>query len=438
MLRAFQRNSLEAISARAYDELIIRRRIFGRRSVQYSDPAAVRRIVVENAPHYVKPVQFRRVTRPFTGDGVLLTEGETWRRQRRRLAGAFTPSSLDALFPAFESAAATLAERLSGVSEADLATELEAAALDAVTLALVSGVEPARRERLNATVRTYVSGEDAAARPSIFDVLARRIDDFDWAQRDRAGFSQRWFAEVDALIDARRRNPREPASDLLDLLLAARDAETGRPLAADEVRSQLATLLLAGFETTARLLFWTVYLLVLAPDEQARIRAEVQATDARAVGELDRWPRLRCVLQEAARLYPPVPILFREALAADLVEGDQVRARDMIGISPWIMHRHRKLWDDPEAFEPDRFEGRPTAHLLGGAYIPFSAGPRICIGANFAMAEASVVLAGFLRRFELALDDSEPVMPTALFSLQPSRRPRFRLTPLSRPLRTAA
>lgn len=144
------------------------------------------------------------------------------------------------------------------------------------------------------------------------------------------------------------------------------------------------------------------------------------------------------MLQETLRLYPSVPVLFRTPLKDDEVAGERVGPGDFVVVSPWCVHRHRRLWEDPHAFDPVRFEGRPTAYLQGGAFLPFSTGPRVCIGATFAMAEASLLLARLIETFEFRMDDPRPVMPVGRISIVPGHRPPFRLEPLGRRLRAAA
>lgn len=439
LLRNMRRNVLLTFREDAYEAMDLRRSILGRPAVLLNDPAAARRVLVENAMNYVKPVASGRLVRPFTGDGLLLTEGEAWRRQRRGLAHAFTPSSIDDLLPHFREAAAALVETLEGRTEVNLAGALESAALDAVLRALFSSTAAAWRSRLSDLVRDYMTGPRSPGRPNVLDLLARGPEDFSLFQGSRRGFRDRWFAEVDALIAARRSEPPRERADLLDQLLAARDADTRERLPDEEVRSQIATFMAAGFETTARLLFWTVYLLALDPAEQARLRHEAQAApETTKLADLTAQPRLRAVLQESLRLYPPAPLLFRVSLTADEAAGVPIPARALVSISPWVMHRHVRLWDEPAAFKPERFEGKPNAYLTGGAFLPFSAGPRVCIGASFAVAEASILLSALLRRFEFRLTDDAPVLPVASVTLQPDRQPRFRLAPASVPLKSAA
>jgi len=229
------------------------------------------------------------------------------------------------------------------------------------------------------------------------------------------------------VAERRNRGDAPGPGDLLDGLLAARDADTGLPLPDHEVLAQVATFVAAGFETTARLLFWTAYLLALDAEEQERVRAELDGGDPVDDADPVRRPRLRAVLQETLRLYPTAPIITRRALKDDVVAGERVRAGDRVAISPWLVHRHEQLWADPAAFRPERFVEKPNAYLTDDAFLPFSKGPRVCIGAGFALAEAAVVLGALLRRYRVMPDDGPLAMPVAVVSIRPDRPHALRL-----------
>jgi cytochrome P450 len=328
----------------------------------------------------------------------------------------------------FIAAANDLIHQLEGQSSVNLSDTYQMAALNAVLRALFSLPDREERDRIGDLVRQYVTGP---GRPQIFDGFAKSETSFAFALGRRRSFQKRWFSAVDAIVTARRSAPHDAGhQDLLDLLIAMRDPETGQPVADDEVRDQCATMIFAGYETTARLLFWASYLLTLDHGEQARLRAEVSAFPPERVSTLDdlsHWPRLRLVLLEALRLYPPVPLLVREPIEDDVIMGEPVRRGVQVYVAPWVLHRHRKHWQHPTAFIPDRFAGQPSPWTSSGAYLPFGAGPRICIGAVFALAEAQIMLATVLQRYTLAIESTRPVMPVGRLTIQPSYAPMFRL-----------
>jgi cytochrome P450 len=228
--------------------------------------------------------------------------------------------------------------------------------------------------------------------------------------------------------ERRRAPPAAGPRDLYDLLLAARDPETGAAFTPDQLRDQVATLILAGHETTAVTLFWSLYLLALAPAVQERLAAEAGGFDPRSADEsvLERLRYTRAVLDEAMRLYPPAFAIVREARGPDVVAGHAVGRGTLLVVSPWVLHRHVKLWRAPDAFDPERFlPGAPPVDRF--AYLPFGVGPRVCIGAHFALMEATLVLASLVRRFRIELVDPRPVVPVAVVTTQPDRAPLFRL-----------
>jgi len=279
-----------------------------------------------------------------------------------------------------------------------------------------------------ALARKYLSGP---GRPNILDIIARTEDSFSFALLTRRRMMRVWSGILDDIIALRRQSPAPAASrDLLDLLISARDPETGESLSDEEIRDQSSTMLVAGYETTARALFWTVYLLALDQAEQNRLRKEIAAYPPEKVlklEELRNWPRLSSVILESLRLYPTVPYMAREATAEDVVAGERAGPGTQIWMSPWVIHRHRKYWDHPGAFIPDRFDGKPSPWTGMHAYLPFGAGPRICIGATYAMAEIQIFLATLLSRFKIALRSARPVLPVASVTIAPSYEPQFSL-----------
>ncbi|WP_454714301.1 cytochrome P450 [Caulobacter segnis] len=297
-------NLVGAWSEEDFDNLVTPYRFMGQPGLVVSDPAGVRHVLT--SPNFRRPVKVGRPLKPLVGEGLLLTEGETWKRQRKSLAPVFTPAAIGGLVPHFVAAGASLADRLAGHDRANLSEAFHLAALDAVLRALFSRRADQDGALLADIARRYVDGP---AHFRFLDFIGKGLDDLTFADGDRRRLGGRWLAAVDTIIAERRTAPRP--GDMLDRLLATRD-EDGRPLPDQEVRDQCSSMLAAGFETTSRLLFWAAYLLALDPGTQDRVRAEIAAFPAQRVASLDdlkAWPLLRSVLFETLRLYPAAPDL---------------------------------------------------------------------------------------------------------------------------------
>jgi cytochrome P450 len=417
------RSLVGAYAEEDFDNLVTPYQFMGQPGLVVSDPAAARQILTSS--NYIRPVKASRPLKPLVGEGLLLSEGETWKRQRKSLAPVFTPAATGGLLPHFVAAGNGLVKALANQDHANLSQVFHRAALDAVLRALFSRRADAEGAVLADLARRYMEGP---AQLKLLDFVSKGAEDLTFLDVDRRRIGARWLAAVDALIEERRTHPHPEVRDLLDRLLAARDEE-GQPLPDREIRDQCSSMLAAGFETTSRLLFWAAYLLALDPATQDRVRAEVMTFPADHVTSLDdlkNWPLLRSVLFETLRLYPAAPLIARAAIAPDEVLGCAVVPGCMITISPWLIHRHRKLWDAPTAFRPERFLDQ--AHPWGiEAFLPFGAGPRVCIGAGFALAEAQIILASLLARFRIGMAGERPVLPKASITLGPDHEPDFTL-----------
>jgi cytochrome P450 len=204
------------------------------------------------------------------------------------------------------------------------------------------------------------------------------------------------------------------------LLIEAKDPETGRTLSEDGIKSNIITLIVAGHETTASAVIWSLVLLAQSPQWRQRVAAEVDREAHGPVEDLpDRLVETRAVLEEALRLYPPLPAISRVAIEADVLSGVRIRNGSLIVIAPFVVHRHRRLWEDPDAFDPCRFLPGPREAIDPFAYLPFGRGPRGCIGVTFAMQEATLILQAIVRKLDLDLRPDEPVWPVHRITLQP-------------------
>jgi unspecific monooxygenase len=287
-------------------------------------------------------------------------------------------------------------------------------------------------ERYRPELRDLITGYTAGlGRPSLLDFLLPLAIP---SPRDlaRRRVRRRWVALIGRIIAERRgKASAEVPRDLFDLLSTARDPETGAPFLAENLVDQVATLIAAGHETTGVALFWSLWLVAAAPAVQERLAVEGQTLDLGPDNAAEVLPRLvytRAVVQEALRLYPPAFTIVRLAKHADDAGGIQVPAGAIVFIAPWALHRHRRLWSQPEVFDPARFlPGVPVPDRF--AYLPFGIGPRVCIGAQFALTEATLVLAAMIKAFHIERADDQPVMPVGIVTTQPDHPPLFRLQP---------
>ncbi|MGF1658253.1 MAG: cytochrome P450 [Rubrimonas sp.] len=425
--RTARRNVLELIPAPAYREPILSGGgmigLGASRWMMIMAPEWVEHVLKTRARDYPRSDITRRVLKPREGDSLLTAEWEGWRWQRRAMAPMFQPRNLDAFAPAMTAAAEAMSARIGAAADAgetaDVSAASVAATFDVITEAALSGREALDRDAVIRGIDRFIT---VAGKLSLLDVFGAP----NWVPRPGRLFAggRALDRRIDAIIAARAANPKAEgeAPDLLDLLMSARDAETDRALSPAEQRNNLLSLIVAGHETTALTIAWTLYLLALDPAAQARARDEAQAAlgdRAASAGDLPRLPFLRQTIDEALRLYPPAGFLARTAKAEDDIGGHPVRPGDTIMLPVYAMHRHRLLWDAPDSFEPDRFAPDASAGRHRAAFLPFGAGPKICIGMGFAVMEAQILLATVLARFAFALPEGFAPRPRMILTLRP-------------------
>src|SRR6478672_2687802 len=341
---------------RAYEEDIIQGRFFGRASFILNTPDTIRHVLVDNYENYTRTPAGIRVLRPMLGEGLLIAEGRAWKHQRRTLAPAFTPRAVASLVPHMIAVTDETIAKLEAASSGpvDLREVMQRMTLEIAGRTMFSfGME-----RHGAALRDFVMeyGE-RLARPHFLDLLLP----LSWPSPQdfsRARFRKRWTRFVAMLMAERRaagKNEGAPPRDLFDLMGAARDPETGEAFSDEQLGDQVATMILAGHETTATALFWSSYLLALDPGTQEQLAAEVQPAPANGAPEIERLKFTRAVIDETMRLYPPAFLIARAAAAPDRIAGMAVKKNDVVLIAPWLLHRHEKLWRDPNVFVPSRF-----------------------------------------------------------------------------------
>jgi cytochrome P450 len=428
-MKTMRQSAIGTWGERAYEEDIIRGRFFGRSSFIVNVPDAIRHVLVDNYENYSRTPAGIRVLRPVLGQGLLIAEGKAWKHQRRTLAPAFTPRAVNLLVPHMVAVVdETIAQlRRDCSAPVDLRQIMQRMTLEIAGRTMFSfGMG-----QHGATLRDFVMEYGTRlARPHFLDLLLP----LSWPSPQdfaRARFRKRWTAFVAMLIKARRaagKGAGAPPRDLFDLMDDARDPETGKAFTDEQLGDEVATMILAGHETTATALFWSLYLLALDPATQDELAGEVKSVSAGAALEVERFKFTRAVIDETMRLYPPAFLIARAATAPDTISGLPVCKNDVVLISPWLLHRHEKLWREPNAFIPRRFLP-PSPQPDRFAYIPFGVGPRICIGAHFALVEATLALARLIGAFRIDLVDKAPVMPVGVVTTQPDRSPMFVVTP---------
>ncbi len=400
--------------------------------VLLAHPDGVRHVLQEHARHYTKQSRGFAVLRELLGQGLLTSEGGAWLRQRRLAQPAFHRQRLEGF------------ARLMVDAASDLASELEARARRATPFDVA---EDATRLTLRIASTTLFGTDVSGASHDIAEALGRvQVTAYKWLTQPAP--LPRWlplpahrrFARdhdtldrvVRGIIEARRRDG-GAHHDLLQILMEAHDADTGERMSDAQLRDEVLTLLLAGHETTANALSWTLMLLSQHP----AVRRELEAELARELGgrtpspgDLPRLALTRRVVDESLRLYPPAWSFSRVALQDDVIGGFRIPRGTYVLLSPWVTHRHPDVWENPEGFDPDRFLPEREQERPRFAWFPFGGGPRQCIGSQFALMELVLVLATLLQRVRLDLTPGQDIRPTAAITLRP--RPGIRMTATQR------
>jgi cytochrome P450 len=421
-LRAMRSNALAAYPLENFGEDILTQRILWRRMFVVNEPAAVRRVLLDNAANYIKSEVTRRVLEPGLGRGLLTSEGDTWRSHRRTMAPAFDARSAAGYAPIMTEVTQALLAKWDAMpeeSEVEVAAAMMQATLHIISRAMFSSDS----DEIVDVVESGVNKYQAKAKPTVLDVLHFPL----WLTRivspKRAKKIFKEFDKsVDRLLTARGRAPEAEPKDLLARLIAARDSETGGSMTAKEVRDQVVTIFMAGHETTSQALSWTWFLLSQHPAVEARLHnelADVLQGRTPRYEDIAQLRYTRMVIEESMRLYPPAHTFARQPLADDELLGHRIPAGAEVLIVPWLLHRKPSLWENPHRFDPERFTPERTAARPRFAYIPFGGGPRICIGAAFAMTEAVLILATIAQRYRLSLKPGHPVEPQGLITLRP-------------------
>jgi enediyne biosynthesis protein E7 len=384
-------------------------------------PDGVRHVLQENHRNYNKDVPDYHVLSLVLGNGLLTNDGGSWLKQRRLIQPAFHRERVAAFGTLMTDAALRWTEAWETSRFVDTNKPLDLTQeMSSLTLSIVG----------NALFGTDLSAETEGVGRALTTVnhLLAKAFYLPWVlslptpQRRRLHAARSALYTVVEQIIRERRRRHETHGDLLEMLLEARDEETGEGMADQQVRDEVLTLLLAGHETTANALSWTFYLLAQHPHIEARLQEEYQRVlngRPATIEDLPQLPFTRMVVEEAMRLYPPAWGLGRRALGNDEIGGYAIPRGAYVLVFPYVTHRHPAFWERPGAFDPERFSAQLSAGRHRFAYFPFGGGPRLCLGNQFAFYEAQLILATILSRYQLRLLPGTVVTPEPLVTLRP-------------------
>lgn len=406
------RTSVYGWSERAFEIDYLKRDILGFRVHILLDPDLIQHVLLDNAANYAKPDIVKSLLDPIIGRGLLTADAELWREQRRIVAATFSPAAVEAQRAMFVQAARQAKDRWSDGERRDMAAEATRTTMTVIALALFGGDPRLTSETSMNHIAAAIEGFSEARMLALL-----RLPQFPVTPKGRAGkrgqiFLRRTLAEV---VDDRwsGRMGGDFLTEMIDALRERFPEGEARALGVDNA----ATFYLAGHETTANALAWTLFLLASQLELQDALADEAKSALSEGADDVaDRTPRLRLFLIESLRLYPPVPRFDRQAVGPDRLGKWEIEPGDIISIWPWILHRHKKLWDDPDAFDIERFAEKSGRHRF--QYLPFGAGPRTCVGAQFATTEALTLLAHWLSEWRF-VDIGHPAQAAGMVTLRP-------------------
>jgi len=417
LLRLLVSNPLEVWTRAHFEEPIVRDGLPFMSALVVSDPEAVRHVLLDNAANYRKDDLLLRILGPGLGQGLLTVEGQQWRKQRHAVAPMFARRTIYGFAEAMKVAIAEFVSRwlaLGDDATVDLAREAGNLTLDVLRRTIISEGFEENNDAVLAAMRCYF---DSIGRIDPMDALG--LPEF--IPRPRRGPERealQFFSSIVEAIISARRGVKDAATprDLLALLL---DASSTDDLSDEEVRANILTFIAAGHETTANAITWSLYLLSQDQNWRERVADEAEHAHATTDDPCAHLESARAVVEEALRLYPPIAAISRVAIGEDEVGGERVDPGTMVIVSPYVLHRHRRLWNHPDMFDPSRFLGPDRERIGRFSYLPFGAGPRTCIGAAFALQEATLAVSEFAKRFIWELAPGFDVQPLLRITLRP-------------------
>ena len=414
-VRLFRQDILSAQPARLYRAWMAEFRTPFFRSYLVNQPDLVRQVLKERPDDFPKSDRISEGLRPLLGNSVFLTNGEVWKRQRRIIDPAFEGGRLRETYPAMWQAAEAAAERLAKYvgQEVEIEAETSHAAADVIFRTLFSiPIEHEIARDVFEEFRTYQRSQPIL-NLAAFLPLPRWMPRLH--RRDTRKSAARIRSLITQLTAARQAEIAQGTApdDLATKIMTTADPKTGERFSTEEMVDQVAIFFLAGHETSASALAWALYLVALYPAWQDRLAEESKALQTNDFSVISKLRLSRDVFREALRLYPPVPMMVRETTCPERFRDRPLQPGAQVVLSPWHLHRHNRLWDNPDGFDPGRWQTENGKTCQRDAFIPFSAGARVCPGAGFAMIEGPLILSRLLRDYRLRIVEDRPPVPVA-------------------------
>ena len=396
------------------------------RVYQLNSPILARQILVEQSEKFYKPRFIKRAFDPFAGSGLFTSDGELWKRQRKLMQPAFQHHQLGSYGEIMVSHALRATDSFRDGEVREISAEMTKLTLGVVVKSLFGADFTRQSEEIGELMMAVLEATNRR--------LAQAVQIPAWVPTRRNLREKRALTRLEAMLRGiiqERRKSGEERTDLLTVLLKAVDEESGSGMSDKQLRDEMMTLFLAGHETTANALTWTWYLLSQNQSVEAKLHEELRKVlqgRPPVAADLPQLPYLEMVIRESMRLYPPAPGFAREPLEDVNIGGYLVPKGSLIAVNTFALHRDSRFFPDPERFDPERFAEGWEERIPRYAYLPFGAGPRVCIGNGFAMMEARLIAATIAQRWQLSLEPGQKVVPLQVVTVRPKDGLRMRLT----------
>jgi cytochrome P450 len=436
MLSLFDGELLSMLPQASYEQTVIRLRKGRTPIILISDPAIIRSVLVENSEVFPKSDLMIAALEPLVGNGIIISNGELWRRQRSMLEPAFTQMRVKAIFSHMAKSLQHFFDRLNSIEENEFAlgSELSALALEIICRSILShGLSDAAAREVYVAFSIYQRLVPQIGPLSLFGYSNLPV-----AHEELRAASENLRQLIEALVAVRlsAKAGEEPISDILQSIIDAKHSVDGKAFSFREIVDQVMVFFLAGHETSASALTWALFMLSQQPHLADAVRLEVEAIAPDrplAYDDVGKLAFTRTIFLEALRLYPPAAFLTRRAEQRTVFGEHEIDVGSLVVISPWLVHRHRTLWTSPESFIPERFSPHREREIQSGSFIPFGLGVRVCPGRVLAMTEGPYLIAEITRRFDLEILNAPDILPVGRLTIRPNTEIKCRARSVFKP-----